>query len=155
MRQSGEWISAFTSQSGAVLDTGSRRPRTWARPPEFTPGWVQGPAVVVPWVKWHGQFQPIGTPPPADTVWVPGPPRKRKLVFNVLFAAASIPADGIGSVSKPGDWLVGSLPLAKGETVWLQARQAGISSDEARALPRWSTSSRVPGGRQAINWAGK
>jgi hypothetical protein len=88
MHQSGQWISAFTSQSGVVVDkeTGSRRHRTWTRPPEFTTGWVQGPAVAIPWVKWRGQFHPIGKPPPPNTVWVPGPARKRKLVFNVLFA---------------------------------------------------------------------
>jgi hypothetical protein len=37
-------------------------------------------------------------------------------------------------VSEPGDWVVGSLPLANGETVWLQARQAGISSDERNGI---------------------
>jgi len=56
------------------------------------------------------------------------------LVFNVLFAAATGPADGINSVSQPGDWIVGSLPLSNGETVWLQARQAGISSDERKGI---------------------
>jgi hypothetical protein len=134
MHESGEWISAFTTQSGAVLDTGSRRHRTWTRPPEFAPGWVQGPAVVIPWVKWRGQFQPIGKPLPADTVWVPGPARKRKLVVSVLFSAVTVAASGINSVSQPGDWIVGSLPLANGETVWLQARQAGISLDERKGI---------------------
>jgi hypothetical protein len=106
MQKSGQWISAFTSQSGAVdKGTGSRRHRTWTRPPEFTPGWVQGPAVAIPWVKWRGQFHPIGKPPPSDTVWVAGPARKRKLVFNVLFAAATVPGDDINSVSQPGDWI--------------------------------------------------
>src|SRR5215204_3325730 len=99
MHKSGQWISAFTSQSGVVVDkeTGSRRHRTWTRPLEFTPGWVQGPALVIPWVKWRGQFQPIGKPPPPDTLWFPGPARKRKrkLVFNVLFAAATVPADAL------------------------------------------------------------
>jgi hypothetical protein len=135
MHESGQWNWASTSQSGIVdKESGLRPRRTWARPPEFTPGWVQGPAVVIPWVKWRGQFQPIGRSWPRDTVWVPGPARKRKLVFNVLFAAATVPADAINSVSQPGDWIVGSLPLANGERVWLQARQAGISSEERKGL---------------------
>lgn len=135
MHESGQWIWASTSQSGIVdKETGLRRRRTWTRPPEFTPGWVQGPAVAIPWVKWRGQFQLIGQPPPPDTVWVPGPARKRKLVLNVLFSAAAVPTDGINSVSQPGDWIVGSLPLSNGETVWLQARQAGISSDERKGI---------------------
>jgi hypothetical protein len=135
MHESGKWIWASTSQSGIVdKETGLRHRRTWTRPPEFTPGWVQGPAVVIPWVKWRGQFQPIGKPPPADTVWVPGPARKRKLVFNILFSAATVPTNGINLVSQPGDVIVGSLPLSNGETVWLQARQAGISSDERKGI---------------------
>jgi len=134
MHKTGEWISAFTSQSGIVsTKSGSRRQFTWTRPPEFTPGWVQGPAVAIPWVKWRGQFQPTGKPPP-DTLWVPGPARKRKLLFNVLFSTPTVPAEGINSVSQPGDWIVGSLPLSNGETVWLQARQAGISSDERKGI---------------------
>ena len=38
MHKSGDWISAFTSQSGVIVDkeTRSRRHRTWSRPPEFT-----------------------------------------------------------------------------------------------------------------------
>jgi hypothetical protein len=135
MHESGQWNWASTSQSGIVeRETGLRPRRTWTRPPEFTPGWVQGPAVAVPWVKWRGQFQPIGQSPPPDTLWVPGPARKRKLVFNVLFAAATVAADAINSVSQPGDWIVGSLALSNGETVWLQARQASISSNERRGL---------------------
>jgi hypothetical protein len=134
LHKTGEWISAFTSQSGVVsTKSGSRRHFTWTRPPEFTPGWVQGPAVAIPWVKWRGQFQPTGKPP-LDTLWVPGPARKRKLLFNVLISAATVPAEGINSVSQPGDWIVGSLPLSNGETVWLQARQAGISSDERKGI---------------------
>src|SRR5215218_1096111 len=156
MHKSGQWISAFTSQSGVVVDkeTGSRRHRTWPCPPEFTPGWVQGPALAIPWVKWRGQFHPIGKPPPPDTVWVPGSARKRKLVFNVLFAAASVPADAINLVSQPGDWIVGSLPLSTGETVWLQARQAGISSDEHKGIAsveREYQGFQVGGDRNAID----
>jgi hypothetical protein len=59
---------------------------------------------------------------------------ERKLLFNVLFSAPTAPTDGINTVSQPGDIIVGSLPLANGETVWLQARQAGISADERTVL---------------------
>lgn len=99
MHKTGDWISAFTSQSGVVLkETGSRRYCTWQRPPEFTSGWTQGPAVEIPWVKWRGEFRPLEKMPP-DTVWIPGPRRKRKLLFNVLFSAPDVQVDGIQSVS--------------------------------------------------------
>jgi hypothetical protein len=159
MHKSGQWISAFTSQSGVVDPaTGSRRHHTWTRPPEFTPGWVQGPAVVIPWVRWRGQFQPIGRPPPPpDTVWVPGPARKRKLVVNLLFAAATVPAGAINSVSQPGDWIVGSLPLSHGEMVWVQARQVGISPDERKGLAsvdREYGGIQVSGDLSSMDWWG-
>jgi hypothetical protein len=55
-----QWIAAYTRQSGVVVEeTGSRRQMTWYRPAEFTPGWTQGPAVVIPWVEWHGEFGPL------------------------------------------------------------------------------------------------
>jgi hypothetical protein len=54
MHKTGEWVSAFTEQSGVVLpETGSRRHTEWQRPPEFTPGWTHGPVVMVPWVSWR------------------------------------------------------------------------------------------------------
>jgi len=133
MHQSGQWISAFTSDSGAMLDTGSRRHRTWHRPAEFTPGWTQGPSVIVPWVEWHGEFQPKEKPP-SDTVWVPGPAQGMKLVFNVLLSGATTLPDTINSVSQTGDWIVGSLPLSNGETVWVQARQAAMSPDDQKGI---------------------
>jgi hypothetical protein len=86
---------------------------------------------MIPWTKWRGQFDLIEKPPP-DTLWVPGPARKRKLAINVLFSAPTVPPDGIKLVSEPGDRIVGSLPLSNGETIWLQARQTGISSDERK-----------------------
>ena len=61
MHKSGQWISAFTSQSGVVVDkeTGSRRHRTWTRPPEFPRAGCKA-LRSIPWVKWRGQFHPIG-----------------------------------------------------------------------------------------------
>jgi hypothetical protein len=51
-------------------------------------------------------------------------------MFLVLFSTPGIAADEINSVSQPGDLIVGSLPLANGETVWVQAREAAMSPDE-------------------------
>jgi len=76
------------------------------------------------------------------------------LVFNVLFSAATVPADGVNLVSQPGDWIVGSLPLSNGETVWVQARQAGISSDERKGIAsveREYQGFQVSGDRSAID----
>jgi hypothetical protein len=101
-------------------------------PPHSEPSYLPA-GVIIPWVEWRGQFQLTEKPPP-DTVWVPGPTHKKKLLFNVLFSAATIPPDEINSVSQPGDWIVGSLPLSNGGSVWLQARQAVMSPEEHEGI---------------------
>ena len=132
LHESGEWISALTSQSGARFDEiGSRRHRTWMRPSEFTPGWTQGPSLLIPWVHWVGDFPQIEKLP-RDLHWIPGPPEHGKLTVTVLFAAPEVPPDSIQSVSQHGDHILGHLPLSNGETVWLQARWSTMSSSELR-----------------------
>jgi hypothetical protein len=134
MHRSGDWISAFTSQSDAVIEeTGSRRTHTWQRPAEFTPGWTQGPAVMVPWVSWRDELRSLEEMP-ADTEWVPGPKRNKKLIFNVLLSAAGVERDA-SSVSRPSDRVLDrSLPMSNGEAVWLQVRQAEMSPDENKGI---------------------
>ena len=43
-------------------------------------------------------------------------------------------ADEINSVSEPGDLILGRLLLANGETVWLQARETAMSTEEQAGL---------------------
>lgn len=134
MHQSGQWISAFTSQSGAVIDeTGSRRTHTWQRPAEFTPGWTMGPAVAVPWVTWRDELR-SREPLPSDTEWVAGPKRNKKLLFSVLISSPAVTTDAT-SVSRPGDRLLDrSLPMSNGEAIWLQVRQAEMTPEENNVL---------------------
>lgn len=133
MHASGEWISAFTSESGVYLDkTGSRRHSTWHRPAEFAPGWTHGPVVDVPWVSWRDDLRPKESFP-SDVVWFPEPKRNKKVMFNVLFAAGGNDDDA-AAVSQPGDRILASLSMSNGETVWLQARQAVMTPDENRGL---------------------
>jgi hypothetical protein len=83
LHASGERISAFTEQSGVVIqETGSRRHKTWKRPPEFTPGWTHGPAVIVPWLSWRDELLWKYEEYPDDTEWVPEPRRSKKIPFK-------------------------------------------------------------------------
>ncbi len=134
MHKSGKWISAFTKESGTVLqDASSRRHHVWQRPSEFTSGWTLGPVVGIPWVTWRDELEPREEIP-SDTVWVPGPKRNKKLQFIVLFSSAAVASDGILQVSMPADRIVGSLPMSNGETVWLQARQTEMSPEENKGI---------------------
>ena len=133
MHQSGAWICAFTSQSGVVDETGSRRHHTWQRPAEFSPGWTQGPAVGVPWTTWRDQLPSIEVLPP-DTAWVPGPKRNKKVTFSILIQGAGDSSD-IRSVSLPGDRVLhDGLSLSNGETVWIQVRYSEMSPDENKGI---------------------
>ena len=124
MHQSGNWISAFTEQSGVILETGTRRHTQWQRPPEFRLGWTQGPTIMVPWVPWRDQLPWRFEESPADTEWVPEPKRNKKLLFNIVISAPGV-IETASVVSRPGDRLLDrNLPLANGEAVWLQVRQA-------------------------------
>jgi hypothetical protein len=135
MHESGEWISAFTKQSGVIIEqTGSRRHKTWTRPQEFTPGWTHGPAVIVPWVAWRDELVWKYEDYPDDTEWVPEPKRNKKILFNILFSAAGVTVSA-AAVSRKGDRLLDrSLPLANGEAVWLQVRHAEIQPDEVKGI---------------------
>jgi hypothetical protein len=136
IHESGEWIHALTSQSGAVFqETGSRRSHTWQRPPEFTPGWTQGPAILLPWVPWRDELKSFEEAT-SDTEWVPPPKRNKKLLFNILISAAGV-TDDASAVSRPGDRLLDRhLPMANGEAVWLQTRQAEMSPEENAGIRR-------------------
>ena len=128
LHQSGRWIAAFTEQSGVVItETGTRRHKEWSRPPEFRPGWTQGPSVMIPWVTWRDELRPLPERIPSDTEWVPEPKRNKKLLFNVLFSAPDVTEDA-SVVSRRGDRLLDrSLALANGEALWLQVRQVEMS----------------------------
>ena len=158
MHKSGQWISAFTSQSGVVDPaTASRRHRTWTRPPEFTPGWVQGPAVVIPLgqVAWpvpahwaatttgHG----VGPWPGAEAEACLQPPLRRHHRSSRCHQFG-VPARGLDR-RQPS--------LSHGETVWVQARQAGISSDERKGLAsveREYDGIEVSGDLSSMDWWG-
>ena len=143
MHESGEWISAFTRESGAVVaETGSRRQFEWRRPQEFTAGWTQAASVMIPWVSWRDQI-PIREHAPEDTEWVPEPKRNKKLVFQLLLSAADV-EDDVRAVLRLGDSrLTRSLRLSNGEALWLAVRYQEMAPEEGQWIQRESEKIRV------------
>ncbi|MGH2691112.1 MAG: hypothetical protein ACRDHM_01255 [Actinomycetota bacterium] len=134
IHESGQWISAFTEQSGAVIkETGSRRHETWTRPAEFHPGWTQGPVVGIPWVSWRDDLKPRDEIP-AKTLWVPAPKRYKKLLFSTLISAPDVPKDAVIPALETRDRVLASLPMANGETMWLVAQHRAMSPDESTGI---------------------
>ncbi len=49
LHQSGKWRLAWTSDSELFAQgTNDRVEQRWERPPEFYPGWVHGPTIIIP-----------------------------------------------------------------------------------------------------------
>ena len=132
LHESGQWISALTKESGSAFSSGDRRHRSWQRPGEFRPGWTQGPGLIFPFVPWP-TFE-LSDDVPTDVVWVSCPSPGTNVQVVVLFSSAGSDPDEIHQVSQPGDLVVGSMVLANGETVWLQARVIPMTADAARGI---------------------
>jgi hypothetical protein len=129
LHQSGVWRMAYTRESGILAEASTDRvERRWQRPAEFTPGWTQGPSIIVPSTPLQRGF-------PANleakgTKWYQPPAGGRKLVFTVLLSARGVPPEDWRRVTRQGDEEVGRVSLPYGETVWLAARYAAIERDE-------------------------
>lgn len=134
LHESGQWITAFTNQSGATFeDTGLRRHFKWIRPEEFAPGWTLGPTILLPWVRWVEQPR-HREDLPRKLEWIPGPRKRGKLMINILFAAPEVELDKVDTVSLPGDSIIGNIKLKNGETVWLQARWRPMLREETDSI---------------------
>jgi hypothetical protein len=86
-----------------------------------------------PWVEWFGEYPSLETAP-KNTIWAPGPGERQSTAVSVLFSAAGVDPDEINSVSGVGDVILGSLPLANGEHVWLQSRISDMSEAEVEGI---------------------
>jgi hypothetical protein len=130
----GEWSYGETSESARRQGKAKREPRkVWEPVPEFTPGWVQGPAVLFPWVPWWPGL-PSAEIPPDDVVWLPCPDDRSRVQVVVLISAPGIGQDGAVKVSQPGDRILGPLPMSNGKNLWLQTRKAKLTDTEIQTL---------------------
>lgn len=138
LHKSGEWISAFTEQSGLTLQVDnntSRRHTAWRKPPEFRKGWTQGPSIVVPWVPWAGELRQIEKVKP-DMSWYPVPAKNNELFLTLLISEPETGSD-ISKVLINGDMLEQkTISLANGQRVWLYGREIPIRPEDREHL-RW------------------
>lgn len=124
LHQSGIWRLAWTEQSGVRAKGSTDRVQTrWQRPPEFRPGWTQGPAVIIPNSGIQKPFRHSSDEDTTRVVWSPTPKPGHELRFTVLFANSKAPADSWQTVLRVGDAYLGKLNLKNGDKVVLCRRE--------------------------------
>ena len=72
LHASGEWITAFTKESGRVDGNDERRITQGARPRPIAPGWTEAPFVSIPRIDDLHDRPPPGTLDP-KVAWHPAP----------------------------------------------------------------------------------
>lgn len=122
------WAAALTKESGGIWpQTGSRVGQVWKRPPEFVPGWTQGPTIGV--IRTHETHLPPiphpTKPAPAGVAWVRPPDLGHKVGVTLLFQSDPTARQPLA----PGDEMIRSLPLDS-ETLWLSARWTPAEASE-------------------------
>lgn len=110
LHKSGQWITAFTSESGQLVGDGSRTHKRWERPEPDAGGWTTGPAIVIPWVPWAADFERRWEYPDSTT-WSPAPGVGEKVVVELGFQDRSSP------VKRPHAHHLASLALESEETL--------------------------------------
>jgi hypothetical protein len=130
MHKSGIWRLAWTQESGIRRPHLSDRvEERWLRPPEFCPGWVKGPVLIVPDTDRRSRFAHLAANDP-KIYWTPPPRRGHKVEFTVLFAAASAAEESWHHVFRRGDLVLCRFSLRDGSRVALSHRESPISPSE-------------------------
>jgi hypothetical protein len=87
LHRSGQWRLAWTEKSGQRAEGSTDRVEgRWKRPPEFRPGWTQGPAVIVPNSGIQRPFRRRRDDDQAPVLWSPTARPGHSHRFVVLLA---------------------------------------------------------------------
>lgn len=123
LHQSGQWHIAYSAETfenqvkGAIQQHCNRFIETWPRPPEIAPGLTLAYVIVTPS---SAVTVPIDPAKDKKITWIPNPAAPEATEIAIFIAKP-------GTNFEPGDWpakhsmgttLIGSFPLANGETVW-------------------------------------
>lgn len=127
LHESGQWMSAFTTQSGVTLEQGGRRQATWHRPNEFAPGWTMGPEIVVPWVEWAGEL-PFTEQIKYDTFWFPAPEPGQVLTLKLLFSSSNSPDEVRRIVDGEIRLCDEAISLRNREYVWIYGQSSVLDN---------------------------
>jgi hypothetical protein len=133
LHASGEWITAFTKESGIVDPNDQRRVTQGARPRPIGPGWTQAPFVSIPRIdEKHDLRPPVATDP--KVTWLPAPRIGHVVLLGLLYSEHGElrPADASGQDIRE----VGYLDLRNGERVWVTRSEKAMAPDAIDELRR-------------------
>ena len=142
LHESGDWRIAWTANRDLKEELRADRIiRRWRRPPEFTPGWTQGPSVVIPATSLQRPL-PAHVDEGAKVVWHRPPKPGKKLQFMILI---SRPGARITSVRFPGlsFQTVGQIKLTNGNRVWLVAVEGDLPESESKEAEQIVTATKL------------
>jgi hypothetical protein len=131
LHSSGVWPVAATDESGIDAKPGNRRMKAWKRPPEFQPGWTQGPHISVARLPQydHGKFDERQSKP---IDWIPKPDPNWKATVAVFFGASDKTLHDFTQILAPREmYLDDHLELANGQKVFVMARYDPLTNDDA------------------------
>lgn len=119
--ESGDWRTAYIEAAFQELveSTGpeaqDRIIVQWPRPPELAPGITLAFRIVTPWTA---VVSAIKSSDATKVTWVPNAPEGKATEITILISAADTTVSGWPGKDSMGTCLVGSMPLANGDTVW-------------------------------------
>ena len=122
LHQSGRWHIAYSQQAfeqkvqGALPQFSDRFIEKWPRPRDIAEGITLAFRIVTPW---SAVTLPIEVDSSKDIVWLPNAPEPRATEIDILLVTPTTPLTGWPGQRSLGTSLVGSLPLANGETAWV------------------------------------
>lgn len=123
LHESGQWHIAYSAETfenqvnGVILQHDRRFIETWPRPPEIAPGLTLAYVIVTPS---SAVATPIDPGKDKKVTWLPNPEAAQATEVAIFIAKPEVTFGA-------GDWparlsmgtsLIGSFPLANGETVW-------------------------------------
>ena len=132
LHRSGNWRFAWTEKSGIKSErSGDRAEEKWKRPTPFSPGWTQGPSIIVPNSGIKRSFRHDPEEDLRGIVWIPPASPGSRHHFTILFAAVDAPTDSWNTVTRRDDRRLAVLGLRNGDKVMVCQREGPMPDKES------------------------
>jgi len=129
------WRLAFTREH--VDRHADRRPKEWHRPSEFALGLTQAFAVYVPESELISSVRVAAETETSEILWLPPPESGAATQITWIYAKPEAAVAGWPGRRSMNSSLVGRMPLASGEVVWVVAHQLPVTDTIREKVDAW------------------